>query len=89
MILKKINELLPEVVEKTGVEPEIVAQIVRHQFTFLRGFLDEPNKAALVLPELGTVYVVKSQLYIVLKDLARKIRKYPDNEFLKELFRAL
>lgn len=89
MILRNIKDLVTLTAQKTELPEELVAEIIKHYFKWWRGYLENPKHPALTLPELGTVYAAKSQMYICLRSLISQLRKNPDNEHLKFLFRTI
>lgn len=88
MLLAKIDPILDEVAEKSGYSKEIVGDVIKHLFSYIRRFLIKPNYTGIRIPLLGVIRPDKKPLNFYLKTLIKQMRLSPNDEELKETFRT-
>ena len=89
MLKTKSSLLFKETAEITGIPAKEVTEVLTHYFQFIRHFVDKPSHPALELPNLAVIYPVKGRIYLVLEQLVMAMRKYPNRDYLKRMFRNI
>lgn len=87
MIRKGINQLISLAAEATGVDEAVAKHAIRYQFEFIRDWVNNPQKASILLHELGTFYIQKSAVDArIIRKAIPQIRKYPEDQYCKDYF---
>lgn len=87
MLVSRIDKLLAQTAENTNQPPEIVADVIKHLFEFIKDFLLNPTHAGLRINYLGVIRPKKKILNFHVKRLLDDLRKDKSEENITK-FRA-
>lgn len=80
MLVSKIDKLLQQTAESTNQSPEIVADVIKHLFLYIRDYLLNPTSAGLRINYLGVIRPKKKILNFYVKRLLDDVRKERSEE---------
>jgi len=84
MLINKIDSLLEEVATKTGYPQEVVADVIKHFFSYIKNYLLNPTLVGLRIPFLGIIRPDKKSLNFYLKRKIRHLRTDRTEENLSQ-----
>ena len=87
MLISKIDSLLEETATKTGYSQEIVADVIKHFFSYMKNFLLNPSHVGFRVTFLGVFRPDKKALNFYLRRLIKYLRKDRTNEENLQQFR--